>query len=145
MNTRLLALILLLLAIVSAGLIQSGDEAQGSIIQRGVSFTVSSDSAGRYPITTLSWGKISLGVKYTRTFYIVNKNSYRLICSIGLTGWSWQTTDPSKDLLINVKFSTTTPTLPGKYTKVTVEQTLLRPLIGTSFSYQIVITGTQLK
>jgi hypothetical protein len=127
--------------------------AVGSLVSRGtVNFIISSDSAGRHPITTLNWGQIAVGVKNTRTFYVVNRSYFKIVANVSLEGWNWQTTNPANDVLVNVKFSSTAPISYGKYVKVTVEQTLLRPINSlingvpqTNFSYLIAITGTQAK
>ncbi len=105
-----------------------------------INVDIYTDAAATTPLSSLSWGTLSPGATVTRTIYI--KNSGNTAETLNMTATQWTPAAASSVLTLTWNKETTTLAAGAVVPATLTLQVAAEPGSVTSFSMNIVITGT---
>ena len=131
----------LFLTVISAGVLSDSQTVPSTGQISGVNVGVYTDPACTVNCTSISWGNVAPGTTVTRTIYIKNTGNIAVTLSMATSGWN-----PSNaNNYLTQAWDRSGYTL-GQGASISAMLTLTASANTgslTSFSYNIVITGTQ--
>jgi len=124
------------------GLLSSSVRISSSGVIASVNLAVYWDNACTNPVTAIDWGTIRPGESMPLEIFIKNTGNVPITLSLSTEGW-----DPSNAgsyITLTWDYISGTKVQPGSVLKVTLKLTVSSSVQGiTSFSFNIVITGTE--
>ncbi len=131
----------LFLTLVTTGLLMSSQSIQSAGAITSVNVGVYSDSGCSQNCTAIDWGALAPGNSTTRTVYV--KNTGNLPVTLSMTTANWVPTNANSYLTVTWNRGSTVLT-PNQSVLATITLTASSSAGSlTSFSFNIVITGTE--
>ncbi len=131
----------LFLTVISAGVLSDSQTVPSTGQISGVNVGVYTDSACTVNCTNISWGNVASGTTVTRTVYIKNTGNVAVTLSMATSGW----TPSNANNYLTQSWDRSGYTLGAGASISAMLMLTASANTGslTSFSYNIVITGTQ--
>lgn len=150
MNTRILKVIGIAAAVglilasagYALGLLSSSVRIGSSGVIASVNLAVYWDNACTNPVTAIDWGTIRPGESMSLQVFIKNTGNVPITLSLSTEGWN--PSNAGSYIALTWDYISGTKIQPGSVLKATLKLTVSSNIQGiTSFSFNIVITGTE--
>ncbi len=134
----------ILVSVLAADLLASSQRIQTSgSIAKTVNIGVYSDSACTQNLTNINWGSLAIGGSTTQTIWIKNLGNTRVRLNMTTDNWSSATARSYISLSWNVEGTTLNAASSVQATLTLTVSTAIAGTGITSFSFDIIITGTE--